>query len=527
MPSRVVTGRLLLNVVPGRGPRDTRLPPADKNRQWYKHPAVHPNEHDIKRWKNLRGVPVIFEHGKDQTMGKVVVGKIVDSVITKENSLYITASLDDSLPGAWAGKKIDENVITGFSIGYKVDPNMDGNIVSKRIQEVSLVMKPFFHGADITVCASDSQTYNCNDEKEDNSVNVFVPICVSASGMENQTTPVEEPAKTPSEPVVTPPQDLPKDPVDNIALRNMELEMKQLREENAKIVTEREAEKKANQEKDSLLSEYKKKDEEERLKREEEQVKILNNALEKLQSGMGLKELPKSFVDGTLGVGRSAVSLDKKDHRKEFATVNASMTVKIADTMSDLKLKNDELAKQLKDAQEALEKQNRKVSHYSSQVTASRNAEQQHQTKGMQQQQQHTVIQQQQTTTVEASAGDTTGHGSEYADLFVTVPRVKPGTLAGHLHQQTNPQAFMGRTVTASDGSTVQESYNDTVTVMKAPSHNLLDYCPKSLRFKKDADGNPVGEAAFGLMAWNAREGVATSQKYSFEPGKAEQLRTF
>jgi phage head maturation protease len=135
---KTVTGTLVPKVHAGSGPSNKQMPPQQGDRSHYHHPAIALNEEDLKRWKNLRGAPLIFEHGKDQKE-RIQVGTMVDSTIQKDGSLYIVASVHDDKTGEWAADAIQQGRVSGFSIGYEVVPDVYGNVAEKRLQEVKKI----------------------------------------------------------------------------------------------------------------------------------------------------------------------------------------------------------------------------------------------------------------------------------------------------------------------------------------------------------------------------------------------------
>jgi hypothetical protein len=152
------------------------MPPREGDRSHYHHPAIAVNEADLTKWQRLRGAPLIFEHGEKQKQ-RIQVGTMVDSTIQKDGSLYIVASVHDDEMGAWAAQRIEQGDISGFSIGYEVVPDVYGNVAEKRLQEVSLVVKPFFEQAKISVCATSSDGDLYKTESPQNRVqHLFVPM---------------------------------------------------------------------------------------------------------------------------------------------------------------------------------------------------------------------------------------------------------------------------------------------------------------------------------------------------------------
>lgn len=134
---KTVTGTLVPKVQPGSGPANRQMPAKQGDRSHYHHPVIAVSEEDLRKWNNLRGAPLIVEHGKDQKE-PIQVGTMVDSTIQKDGSLYIVASVHDDELGATVAKQIEQGGISGFSIGYQVVPDVYGNVAEKRLQEVKI-----------------------------------------------------------------------------------------------------------------------------------------------------------------------------------------------------------------------------------------------------------------------------------------------------------------------------------------------------------------------------------------------------
>lgn len=137
---KTVTGTLVPKVQPGSGPANRQMPQRQGDRSHYHHPVIAVNEEDLKRWNNLRGAPLIVEHGEHQKR-PIQVGTMVDSTIQQDGSLYIVASVHDDETGAFVAERIEQGDISGFSIGYQVVPDVYGNVAEKRLQEVRSNMR--------------------------------------------------------------------------------------------------------------------------------------------------------------------------------------------------------------------------------------------------------------------------------------------------------------------------------------------------------------------------------------------------
>jgi hypothetical protein len=477
---KVLTGTLGFEVVKGSGPTNRQLPPLRiGDRSHYNNPIVKVNEADIERWKNLRGGPLMFEHGKGQSQ-KITVGSIVDSVVTKQNTLYITASIWDTDEGKWAAKHIENGDISSFSIGYEFERNAHGELLKKNFNEVSLVIKPFFDGANISVCASDSQMYNNDNTKNSNKIDI--PI------MEE---PKKEEASTTSTSAGTSAN------VEKISSRALELELekeKKEREEQKKIsdalLLEREQERK---ELDMLRAEK----EARLMEQGNKKVEELNQALLKTKKALNLEKLPDGYEETMQKIARNSVLMDQNNPLQKTAEVTASVTTMFGNKVCEMSNENDALKKELAEMKKKYSEFEKDINYHAERITASKVTTP------------NVPPQQQISQKVEASAT-----GGDISDIFVVVQRVKSGTNEARAYQQHNP-AFdtihvHGVNASSSSGSGGQD---DFVEIKKAPNHRLAHMVKGSLRNRVDADGYRVGEAWFGILVdgYSKADGMATS----------------
>jgi hypothetical protein len=492
---RTVTGTVYPAIVPGSGPRDKTLPIKTSDNSHYHNPRVKINESDYNRWNKLRNVPLIFEHGAEQKTF-ITVGNVVDTTIQKDDSIYIVANVHDTPEGAWAADQLENGTITGFSVGYDVTPDQYGQIQSKDIQEVSLVLKPFFPCATISVCASDSKVYNTTEKKESD-LKHFVPLFHMDTELKNT------PAAT-------------RNPADEVNKVAAELELKQLKEKQQQQEQELAALRAQQQELDRFRLEKKQQQEKEAASKTME----LEEAMNKIKKGMGVDSLPEEYINDVRQTATASVFADPNDVNKKVLEVSASMTRKIADTMHNMQSDNEALKKQL-DAlkQEMLEKE-KAFNTAADRINASRNAVFQAPPppKDMTTEQQQPKVE-----SVKASGSHL--HGSHISDLL-NIPAIRPNTREGDMYRQMyNPSFYdassIGYGVQAS-GSTLSKE-PDFVQIKSLPTHDRLHAVQNSMRFRVGEDGVRYGEAwqahAQSLYAPNLQThpSVKFSQTYALE----------
>jgi hypothetical protein len=501
---RSVTGTLYPKVEAGSGPSDRRLPHPSKDRQHYTHPVIKVNEYDVEEWNYLRGAPLWFEHAQNQRKA-IQVGELVEGRVLKDDSLYIVASVYDIPEGEWAADRIEKGEITGFSIGYLPISNARGELVGKQLNEVSLVVKPFFPDTLISVCASDSNSYNTNNVND--AYQIFVPL--NSNIMENQSsTTAAVPATTAAAaaPASTPPvqptsQQAKSDPAAEIRNNVAEMELKVLQEQRRKEQEQMETLRKEREAYENELKGYREK---ERLAKEaekSEKVKELDAALANIQRTLGVKELPREYVEGNRNLVKSAIDMQMDDPRKHVTEVMASFTKQIGNAAAAAVDERDKLRLELEELKTKMAQQEKEFSSTAERVRASRTA--------VYEQPSATTNTTTTTKAVEVKASS----GSDIADLFLTVPKVKPGTREGQIYrEQYQPQtSFLSYGINASNVSRPEET---TVQVKPLPKHSRLSDCEGSIRNRVDADGNPCGEAWLSHIIHNFNPEAPTSAKF-------------
>ena len=541
---KTVTGTLVPKVQPGSGPVNRQMPVKQGNRSHYHHPVIAVNEEDLRKWNNLRGAPLIVEHGKGQEQ-PIQVGTMLDSTIQQDGSLYIVASVHDDEVGAVVAEQIKHGGISGFSIGYDVVPDVYGNVAEKRLREVSLVVEPFFEQAKISVCAtsSDGNVYK-TDDLQNSLHHLFVPMDNNANATTTTTTPaaaaaaaVPQQQSSNASPAAPASQQATAD-IKNFAA---EVELKQLREQQAKKDAEYEQERARAKEMEQVLSRYKAKEEAEKRAQIDAKVKELETTLLNVQKGLGLKELPKEFIEDQRKVAEGQILMEDNNPYKKHVEVQASIFSQVG---SALATKDEEMAKlraelaaQKAELQQALELQSKMQSDVklaSERIAASRDAIFRGGASATPVPSPNTAATPAAATeSVQASGSGLPGylHGSQIGDIL-EVPHVKPGTWAGQVYARDyNPSFGAPRNfgiygINASSSMPAQEEPK-TVKVRAPPVHDHLKFVPNSMRFRTDEEGNPVGAASFSWMTQNFSADANVTPNFAMAMGKTQYERSF
>jgi hypothetical protein len=468
-------------------------------RSHYNHPVVKINEADLERWNHLRGVPLIFEHGAGQR-SRIAVGSVLDTTLQKDDSLYIVASVYDNDEGNWAGEQIKAGQISGFSVGYEVVPDRFGQVAQKNIQEVSLVLKPFFECAKISVCASDSAAYNTNEKNRDDKI--FVPVF----SMETKPpTATQEPAPTETT--------TPRDPVGEIQNVAVEMELKQLKEKQARDEKELADLRKKNDAEAEELNRYRAEKKAQLEREAESKRKELDEAMAKIQKGTGLEKLPEEYIQDNRGVAEAMVYLNADDKNRKPVEVAASMTMKIAESLSSYQSENDRLKQELDELKKTMLEKESQVARATDRIQASRQAVYDHD------QPKDKGKEEIKTETVQASSNPPPPllHGSRLSDIL-TIPAIKPNTWEGNIYKdQYNPSFNAMSPYGVHASVSEQTSETQTVTVKAPGTHKHMDWVPHSERFRTDQDGNPVGAAWFAHKTQHYRPGLAVTPGFKVE----------
>jgi hypothetical protein len=529
---KTVTGTLVPKVHAGSGPRDKRMPPREGDRSHYNHPAIAVNEADLQKWQRLRGAPLIFEHGEKQKQ-RIQVGTMLDSTIQQDGSLYIVASVHDDETGAWAAERIERGDISGFSIGYEVVPDVHGNVAEKRLQEVSLVVKPFFEQAKISVCAtsSDGDLYK-TDSPQSSVQHVFVPMDSTSN------TPPSATSAATAAPVAQqqqPQQQAPRDAAREISQHAAEIELKQMREAQAKEKAAMEEERKKNKEMADELAAYRAEKEAQKRALADTKVKELESALASVQKGLGLAELPKEYVEDVRKLAQGQVYLDEKDPVKRYVDVQASMIGKFGTALAskdeeNLKMReqNAKMEREIAELKEMMSKTQKSFDLAAERVAASRDAI--YRGAGA------TPVSAAPTGAAAAPAAPTESvkasgsmaylHGSEMSDIL-QVPHVRSNTLFGQIYQKDYNASFgqqYGPYGVHASGVTEEPTM---VSVKAPPVHDKLSYVPNSMRFNMDPQGNPSGAAWLSHIIHNFNKDARTSPKFGMRHDPIVYERTF
>lgn len=515
---RNVTGTLYPNVEAGSGPRDRRLPHPSADRKHYVHPVVKVNERDVEQWDHLKRTPLWVEHAQGQQK-PIQVGEVIEGRVVKDDSLFIAASIYDIPEGEWAAQQIENGTITGFSIGYDPIANDRGELVGKHLKEVSLVVKPFFPNTLISVCASDSNNYKTNDGKD--LFQIFVPITMSDANTNANANPVTTPVQQQqqqSTPVAQAPPAQPKvDAATEIRNNVAEMELKVLQEQRRKDLEQTEQLRKEREALDNELKAYR---EQERLAKEaekESKVKELDAALANIQKTLGVKELPKEYVEGNHTLVKKSVDLHRDDPTRKTVEVMASFTKQLGNAAAAAVDERDKLRAELEALKAQMAQKEKEFSSTAERVRASRTSLYGGDAAAAAQ---TTTTS---TTKVEVKASGAAA-GSDIVDLLV-VPRVKAGTREGQIYrEQYQPsQAFVSYGINAS-GTAAEDPM---VYVKPLPKHNHLEHCAGSIRYRTDADGNPSGEAWLSHIVHNYNKDAPTSAKFQMTQNQTTVERRF
>jgi phage head maturation protease len=455
------------------------MPARQGDRSHYHHPVIAVSEEDLRKWNNLRGAPLIVEHGKDQKE-PIQVGTMVDSTIQKDGSLYIVASVHDDELGATVAKQIEQGGISGFSIGYQVVPDVYGNVAEKRLQEVrsksasalallsfiyltllfkvSLVVKPFFEQAKISVCAtsSDGDLYKTDSAQNslhhlfvpmDNATNTSAPPAAAAAVPQQSTT------ATPKPPAATQAQPASQQESSTADIKNFaaEVELKQLREQQAKKDAEYEQEKNRAKEMEAMLKKYKEKEDAEKRAQIDAKVKELETTLKNVQQGLGLNELPKELIEDQRKVAEAQILMEDNNPYKRHVEVQASIFNQVGSALAS---KDQEMAKlraelaaqkaELEEARQLTSKMQTDVKLASERIAASRDAI----FRGTSSTPAATPVSTSSAPAaaavpVQASGSGLPGylHGSQMSDIL-EVPHVKPNTWEGQVYARDYNPSF-------------------------------------------------------------------------------------
>lgn len=496
---KTITGTVLPNLEKGRGP-DHRPIPRKKHegdKSYYYEPQVKVNEFDLSSWNHMRGIPLIFEHGAGQEEGNpVVVGQTVDTTVQSDGSVYYVGQIYDTPEGRWAAEKIEGGIITGLSIGYGLIPDVTcTQIAGKQLHEVSLVLKPFFNGADLRVCASGAQGYNSPDADYK-----FHNLKL----MEPNTTAQTEPKK---------------DAATEIARAAADIELKHARDAQNKAQEELEKLRKQQEEAAKELEAFRAEKRAQLEAKANDRVKEIDSALVNVQRALGDQKLPEEYVKTQRAIAENSVLMPTEVVGRQAAEVTCSMTTLIGNKMGQLLDDKTKLEQELKEQRAKMQELEAKLNTTLDRVQASRNALYSAPLESKETPQATPVP----VPAVQASRM----HGSDISDILV-VPMVRPGTAEGFLHQQVNPAFGMmspNQVLGVHASATVAQAAPSTISVPRAPTHDYLQYCQNGMRYMTDDAGNKTGEAMFSHITRNWRADLPTSNKFSLSVGKPEYVK--
>lgn len=506
---KTLTGTVYPQVVKGKGPAHRPLPRKkhDGDKSYYTQPQVMVNEYDLESWNNLRGVPLIFEHGFGQREGDpVVFGHTVDTTVQNDNSVYYVAQIYDTPEGRWAAEKIESGIITGLSIGYGIEPDVTcTEIASKSVREVSMVLKPFFPSAQLRVCASDVDGYNSSDGKscDVNNLRVMDPQAVTP-------TPQDKAAASQQ----------PRDAVAEITQAATDVQLKLLKDAQEKALKEAEELRKQKEAQDEELRVFRAERQAQLEAKANDRVKEVDGALQQVQRALGVEKLPEDYVSANREIAKNTVFMPADAPAKKYAEVTASMTSLIGKRMGEMveeQAKKDQL---IKDMEKRLEDMEKRLNQTADRVQASRAAVYQNASNPPVSSKESTAAAMAgalPVPSVEASRM----HGSHITDILV-VPMVKAGTPEGFLCQQANPNFGMmtpnqvlGVHASATTGNAPNQPA--MVSVKPAPQHRYMEHIPEAMRHRVDPQGHKVGEAWFSHIIdnWNPSAPTLSTFKMS------------
>jgi hypothetical protein len=506
---KTLTGTVYPSVVKGQGPAYKPLPRKrhEHDKSYYTEPQVMVNEHDLASWNNLRGVPLIFEHGAGQQKDNpVVFGHTVDTAVQSDNSVFYVAQIYDTPEGRWAAEKIECGIITGLSIGYGIIPDVTcTQIAGKRVTEVSMVLKPFFPSAQLRVCASDNGGYNVSEDKcVVDKLQLMDPQAVAQD---------KQPAR---------------DAAAEIAQAAADIQLKQARDAQVKAQEELERLRKEKEDQEQELAAYRKEKQAQLETKAQDRVKEVDAALASVQRALGVDKLPEEFVSANRAIAHNTVFMPADAPAKQVAEVTASMTTLIGKRMGEMADEQAKKDKEIAELKTRMQEMESKMNMTADRVQASRNAL--YQAAKVDSNPKETA-QSALAAALPVQASSARLHGSDITDILV-VPRVKPGTVEGRLYQETNPNFgmmspsnFMGVHASASMGGAGGEQ--TTVQVRRLPVHDKLQHVPHALRHRVDEAGNPVGEAWMSqiLFNYNATAPCLPSFKIQQQPLVVEKTK--
>lgn len=160
----IVHGRAYPRVTKGKNPTNQITAPARDKQQLWRDPAIVLSDADMDQCEGAKGLPLCFEHNREDVVGSVQCTYINDK---EGDGLDLIARIpvkDDQGNDITRGLEMVEQIragqIKGFSVGYDTDVRQGGIVRGKQFKEISLVEEPFFGGCNITVGVMASATSN-------------------------------------------------------------------------------------------------------------------------------------------------------------------------------------------------------------------------------------------------------------------------------------------------------------------------------------------------------------------------------
>lgn len=127
------------------------------DQSFYYDPSIMLSDKDVK---DFVGKPICVEH--DESME---AGIITEAWVDSDKKMRILARVyTDHKAGEMIDDAMTRKALIGLSVGYGVDADKYGRVMSKPKREVSLCGTPFFNGAQVSVTASNNSGYKKKNE---------------------------------------------------------------------------------------------------------------------------------------------------------------------------------------------------------------------------------------------------------------------------------------------------------------------------------------------------------------------------
>lgn len=197
-PFKRIWGVAYKNVLKGDNPTQQVTASQHDRDELYNDPAIRLSEQDLKRFKSLRGKPICREHDPD-----VVLGHIHIEDLDESGDLRVAARIyTDTDEGREALAQLERGELNGLSVGYTTNMIQGTrNVASKSFNELTLTREPFFEGCRVTVQASKSVQEKKNLASKESTYNTEVLwINLSKQNMSDQANATNQPNTTPTPP---------------------------------------------------------------------------------------------------------------------------------------------------------------------------------------------------------------------------------------------------------------------------------------------------------------------------------------